>query len=162
MNDTQFDAIVVGSGISGGWAAKELTERGLKVLVLERGKPIEHGTDYHGEHAPIWKLPYHGMPDRERDDRELPPRLRDPAASRAASEQPRGDGCQHDAHPEADSDLLGHQGDGQTRSAVAATARHGRRAADDGDGAEHDTACDFRLGARPHLHESRVYAGPSA
>ena len=41
-----FDAIVVGSGISGGWAAKELTERGLRVLLLERGKNIEHGKDY--------------------------------------------------------------------------------------------------------------------
>jgi choline dehydrogenase-like flavoprotein len=41
-----FDAIVVGSGISGGWAAKELCERGLKVLILERGPNIEHGADY--------------------------------------------------------------------------------------------------------------------
>ena len=41
-----FDAIVVGSGISGGWVAKELTEKGLKVLVLERGPNIEHITDY--------------------------------------------------------------------------------------------------------------------
>ena len=39
-----FDAIVVGSGISGGWVAKELTEKGLKVLVLERGPNIEHIT----------------------------------------------------------------------------------------------------------------------
>ncbi|MEH6584101.1 MAG: GMC family oxidoreductase [Halioglobus sp.] len=72
MNDTQFDAIVVGSGISGGWAAKELTERGLKVLVLERGKDIKHGADYKGEHAAAWKLPFHGMPDRERDASEYP------------------------------------------------------------------------------------------
>ena len=53
--DTQvydFDAIVVGSGMSGGWAAKELTEKGLKVLVLERGKELEHGSGYFGEHAP--------------------------------------------------------------------------------------------------------------
>jgi choline dehydrogenase-like flavoprotein len=42
----EFDAIVVGSGISGGWAAKELCERGLKVLLLERGPHIEHGADY--------------------------------------------------------------------------------------------------------------------
>jgi choline dehydrogenase-like flavoprotein len=42
----QFDAIVVGSGISGGWVAKELCERGLKVLMLERGPDIEHGADY--------------------------------------------------------------------------------------------------------------------
>ena len=40
-----YDAIVVGSGISGGWAAKELTEKGLKVLMLERGKNVEHIKD---------------------------------------------------------------------------------------------------------------------
>src|SRR6187399_355495 len=40
--ENSFDAIVVGSGISGGWAAKELCEKGLKVLTLERGKPVEH------------------------------------------------------------------------------------------------------------------------
>ena len=38
-----YDAIVVGSGISGGWAAKELTEKGLKVLLLERGRDVKHG-----------------------------------------------------------------------------------------------------------------------
>ena len=42
MPNQTYDAIVVGSGISGGWAAKELTERGLKVLLLERGENIEH------------------------------------------------------------------------------------------------------------------------
>ena len=41
-----YDAIVVGSGISGGWAAKELTEKGLKVLMLERGQNVEHIKDY--------------------------------------------------------------------------------------------------------------------
>jgi len=51
MSETQFDAIVVGSGMSGGWAAKELTEKGLKVLVLDRGSMIRHGVDYLGEHA---------------------------------------------------------------------------------------------------------------
>ena len=40
-----YDAIVVGSGISGGWAAKELAEKGLKVLLLERGRDVKHG-DY--------------------------------------------------------------------------------------------------------------------
>lgn len=64
MNE-QFDAIVVGSGISGGWAAKELTEKGLKVLVLERGKPIQHSVDYIGEHAPPWNMPYQGKKPRE-------------------------------------------------------------------------------------------------
>lgn len=70
MSDTDFDAIVVGSGISGGWAAKELTEKGLKVLVLERGSNIRHQKDYLGEHAPAWKLPFYGLPDRERDQRD--------------------------------------------------------------------------------------------
>ncbi|RYZ14201.1 MAG: GMC family oxidoreductase, partial [Sphingobacteriales bacterium] len=41
-----FDAIVIGSGISGGWAAKELCEKGLKTLLLERGRMIEHPKDY--------------------------------------------------------------------------------------------------------------------
>jgi choline dehydrogenase-like flavoprotein len=41
-----YDAIVVGTGISGGWAAKELTEKGLKTLVLERGRMVQHVTDY--------------------------------------------------------------------------------------------------------------------
>src|SRR4051812_8853389 len=41
-----FDAIVIGSGISGGWAAKELTEKGLKTLVLERGRDVKHNVDY--------------------------------------------------------------------------------------------------------------------
>ena len=58
------DAIVVGSGVSGGWAAKELTERGLRVLMLERGKPIEHGVDYVGEHQPSWKRPNKGLRPR--------------------------------------------------------------------------------------------------
>ncbi|MEM8766183.1 MAG: GMC family oxidoreductase [Pseudomonadota bacterium] len=63
--DAEFDAIVVGSGISGGWAAKELTERGLKTLVLERGRPLEHGAGYVGEHQPAWKTPYRGLPLRD-------------------------------------------------------------------------------------------------
>jgi choline dehydrogenase-like flavoprotein len=45
-SDHTFDAIVIGSGISGGWAAKELCEKGLKTLVLERGKNVEHIKDY--------------------------------------------------------------------------------------------------------------------
>ena len=42
METDSFDAIVIGSGISGGWAAKELCEKGLKTLVLERGRDIQH------------------------------------------------------------------------------------------------------------------------
>jgi len=44
-----YDAIVVGSGITGGWAAKELTENGLKVLLLERGPNVRHGNSPNGE-----------------------------------------------------------------------------------------------------------------
>ena len=51
-----FDAIVIGSGMSGGIAAKELCERGLKVLVIERGRKIEHGADYMDSQMP-WELP---------------------------------------------------------------------------------------------------------
>ncbi|MEL6986686.1 MAG: GMC family oxidoreductase [Bacteroidota bacterium] len=51
-----YDAIVIGSGISGGWAIKELTEKGLKVLCLERGRDIKHG-DYPTANKEIWELP---------------------------------------------------------------------------------------------------------
>ena len=48
MANNEFDAIVIGSGISGGMAAKELTEKGLKTIMLERGMNIQHGnTDWH-------------------------------------------------------------------------------------------------------------------
>ena len=55
-----FDAIVVGSGISGGWAAKELTERGLRVLMLERGKDVEHVKDYVNARKAPWEYPHRG------------------------------------------------------------------------------------------------------
>ena len=45
-NNNTYDAIVIGSGISGGWAAKELTEKGMKTIMLERGKNFEHIKDY--------------------------------------------------------------------------------------------------------------------
>lgn len=60
MNNT-FDAIVVGSGISGGWAAKELTEHGLKTLLLERGRNVEHVKDYTGTEKNPWDLPHRGQ-----------------------------------------------------------------------------------------------------
>lgn len=56
MDTRSFDAIVVGSGISGGWAAKELTEHGLKTLVLERGRMVRHG-DYPTMLKDPWDLP---------------------------------------------------------------------------------------------------------
>jgi glucoside 3-dehydrogenase (cytochrome c) catalytic subunit len=58
-----FDAIVVGSGMTGGWAAKELTERGLRTLVLEAGRPITPERDY-VEHKPPWEMPFRGLGDR--------------------------------------------------------------------------------------------------
>jgi glucoside 3-dehydrogenase (cytochrome c) catalytic subunit len=58
--DEQYDAIVVGSGISGGWAAKELTEKGLRVLLLERGNNIEHVKDYINARKGPWEYPHRG------------------------------------------------------------------------------------------------------
>ena len=55
-----YDAIVVGSGISGGWAAKELTERGLRVLLLERGRNVEHVKDYPNALKGPWEIPHRG------------------------------------------------------------------------------------------------------
>jgi choline dehydrogenase-like flavoprotein len=70
--DTMFDAIVVGSGITGGWAAKELSERGLKVLMIERGRMIEHQTGYTKETLAPWELPFHGQGDAALIAREYP------------------------------------------------------------------------------------------
>ncbi|HOY05688.1 MAG TPA: GMC family oxidoreductase [Saprospiraceae bacterium] len=56
----KYDAIVVGSGISGGWAAKELTEKGLKVIMLERGKDVKHVTDYPNTFKKTWEFPHRG------------------------------------------------------------------------------------------------------
>ena len=60
-----FDAIVIGSGISGGWAAKELTEKGLKTLVLERGRQLEHITGYTTSNMAPWEFPLRGKVDPE-------------------------------------------------------------------------------------------------
>ena len=59
-DNNTFDAIVVGSGISGGWAAKELTERGLNTIMLERGFDIKHGKDYEASNKPVWEYPHRG------------------------------------------------------------------------------------------------------
>ena len=57
METNSFDAIVVGTGMSGGWAAKELTEKGLKTLVLDRGQMVRHG-EYPTATKDPWELPY--------------------------------------------------------------------------------------------------------
>ena len=61
MSTILCDAIVVGSGISGGWAAKELTEKGLNVLLLERGRDIEHIKDYVNATKESWEFPHRGI-----------------------------------------------------------------------------------------------------
>ncbi|MBL0740339.1 GMC oxidoreductase [Chryseolinea lacunae] len=60
MSENVYDAIVVGSGISGGWAAKELCEKGLKVIMLERGQNIEHVKDYTQTNKAPWEFPHRG------------------------------------------------------------------------------------------------------
>ncbi|WP_289038072.1 GMC family oxidoreductase [uncultured Zobellia sp.] len=60
-----YDAIVVGTGISGGWAAKELCEAGLKTLVLERGRMVKHIEDYETANMDPWDFPNGGKPTKE-------------------------------------------------------------------------------------------------
>ena len=74
MQSVEFDAIVVGSGISGGWAAKELTEKGLRVLLLERGRNVEHVKDYVNATKAPWQYPHRG--GRTRAMEELYPVLK--------------------------------------------------------------------------------------
>ena len=66
-----YDAIVVGSGITGGWAAKELTERGLRTIVLEAGGPIDPAIDF-TEHVQPWQMHFRGYGDRKALARDYP------------------------------------------------------------------------------------------
>ena len=68
-NDS-YDAIVVGTGISGGWAAKELTEKGFKTLVLERGPMVKHVEDYPTMHKDPWDFKYKGQITLEEEKRQ--------------------------------------------------------------------------------------------
>ncbi|RAV27974.1 GMC oxidoreductase [Sinomicrobium soli] len=61
----EYDAIVIGTGISGGWAAKELCEKGLKTLVLERGRMVKHIEDYPTMHLDPWDMENGGAPTQE-------------------------------------------------------------------------------------------------
>ena len=69
--DNKFDAIVVGTGISGGWAAKELTEKGLKTLVLERGRMITHIDDYHTADMNPWDFEIYGSARAKNDGYDI-------------------------------------------------------------------------------------------
>ncbi|NRB82215.1 MAG: GMC family oxidoreductase [Winogradskyella sp.] len=71
VDTTEFDAIVVGTGISGGWAAKELCEKGLKTLVLERGRMVKHREDYPTANLDPWDLPNGGRPSAETQRRKF-------------------------------------------------------------------------------------------
>ena len=66
-----YDAIVVGTGVSGGWAAKELCEGGLKTLVLERGRMVNHITDYPTANMDNWDFPNGGKLPREEQAKQL-------------------------------------------------------------------------------------------
>ena len=65
VQQNTFDAIVIGSGISGGWAAKELCEQGLKTLVLERGRNVEHIKDYPTATKAPWEFKHRGQMTKE-------------------------------------------------------------------------------------------------
>lgn len=71
-----FDAIVVGSGITGGYAAKELTEAGLRVLMIERGRNIEHGSGYVTETLAPWELPFRGVGDAAAYEHDYPVQMK--------------------------------------------------------------------------------------
>jgi len=73
MSDhTDFDVIVVGSGMSGGIAAKEFCERGMKTLVIERGKQTERGVDYVGENMEPWDMQFRDRVDPVLADSDYP------------------------------------------------------------------------------------------
>ncbi len=80
-----YDVIVIGSGISGGWAAKEFCEKGLKTLVLERGRMVEHLKDYPTANLNVWEMEH-------RNALSLKMRLENPIASRCYAFQ---DATQH-------------------------------------------------------------------
>ena len=71
LTQHQFDAIVVGSGISGGWAAKELCEKGFKTLVIERGRNVVHARDYLTAFQAPWEFP-HGLINTIKEQTEDP------------------------------------------------------------------------------------------
>lgn len=85
-NSVSFDAIVIGTGITGGWAAKELCEKGLDTLVLERGRMIEHVKDYTTMYDDRWDFKYRGMLSRQ-EMKKYPKQRRTGYTINAASKQ---------------------------------------------------------------------------
>ena len=71
-NNSSYDAIVIGSGISGGWAAKEFCEKGLKTLVVERGREVKHNLDYPTTNMNPWEFEHRGvLPEQLRKDNPI-------------------------------------------------------------------------------------------
>lgn len=68
-----YDAIIIGSGVTGGWAAKELTEKGLRVIMLEKGRQLEHVTGYENAMKDPWQMQYNGRLTTEQ--KETHPKL---------------------------------------------------------------------------------------
>src|SRR5439155_1124549 len=67
-----IDAMLAGSGITGGWAAKELCEKGLRTIVLERGRHVEHGKDYVTEWWQPWQFAHRGLGEQQLYERDYP------------------------------------------------------------------------------------------
>lgn len=68
----EYDAIIIGSGMTGGWAAKEFCEKGFRTLMIERGRLVEHREDYIGEGKPPWEMPHRNKVAKEIVDRDYP------------------------------------------------------------------------------------------
>ncbi|SEN88027.1 Choline dehydrogenase [Chitinophaga rupis] len=92
LKENSFDAIVIGSGISGGWAAKELCEKGLKTLLLERGRNVEHIKDYHTTLLNPWDFK-HRLTNPEKDV------MADPVQSAAYDESSKHFFVRDSEHP---------------------------------------------------------------
>lgn len=91
-----YDAIVIGTGISGGWAAKELCEKGLKTLVLERGRMVRHVQDYPTATMNPWDFPHRGRVSPEEIEKHYPKQSR---TGYTISEQSKHWFVKDDEHP---------------------------------------------------------------
>lgn len=76
IKEQTYDAIVIGSGVSGGWAAKELCEKGLKTIILERGRMVKHVEDYPTTNLPPWKLPLNNKVPQDEIEKHYPKQSR--------------------------------------------------------------------------------------
>ena len=70
VEENTYDAIVIGSGMSGGWAAKEFCEKGLKTLVIERGPEVKHNVNYPTTNMNPWEFKHRGQNSGRRTKRK--------------------------------------------------------------------------------------------